>query len=479
MSDGDAGGVLDGARPDHAPDQELIERLAALPKLASVPRGELAWLVAHGERQLLRAGNVIAPKARPVDWLYVILSGHIAIRVDRGAGPRRVMDWRTGDVTGMLPYSRMKGSPGDNYLEEDTEVLAVHADHFPELIQRCPTFTAYTVHLMLDRARSFNTSDLQDEKMVSLGKLAAGLAHELNNPASATVRASKLLLARLTAADGAARALGALRLDEARMRVLQQVRAACVARPADAVLSPLEQADREDEIAEWLERHDADPAGASPLADTAVTLGQLDELAGATTPETLEAALDWIASGCTAYSLATDIERAATRISELVGAVKRFTHMDNLAGPEFVDVEPGLRDTLRVVASKARGKEASISLDVDPDLPTVHATGGELNQVWLNLIDNALDAIAQGGHVEITARRELDRVVVRIIDDGPGIPGEVMPRIFDPFFTTKAPGEGTGLGLEIARRLVRRFQGELGVQSKPGRTEFQVSLLAD
>jgi signal transduction histidine kinase len=457
----------------------LVDRLAALPTLRDVPREELEWLVAHGEFEAHPAGTVIAPKGEPIEKLWIILSGHVAIRVDRGAGPRLVTEWRTGDVTGMLPYSRMVGPPGNNVLEAPTEGITIHVRHFPEMIHRCPAFTALTVHTMLDRARNFNTSDLQDEKMVSLGKLAAGLAHELNNPASATVRSAKQLQAGLAEADAAARALGSAGITGDLLATIEEVRTACTAQPGGEILSPVQQADREDAIADWLARHDLDVSHAQPLADTAVTLEGLDRLAHATSGATLEAAVRWIAAGCATRSLALDIERAATRIHELVGAVKRFTYMDNLAGPELVDVEPGLRDTVRVLAAKARSKFATVTVEIAPELPRVYATGSELNQVWLNLMDNALDAIPESGHVEVSARRELDRVMVRVVDDGPGIPAEVLPRIFDPFFTTKPPGQGTGLGLDITRRLLRRYQGDIAVESRPGRTEFRVTLTAD
>ena len=147
--------------------------------------------------------------------------------------------------------------------------------------------------------------------------------------------------------------------------------------------------------------------------------------------------------------------------------------------PEPMDVEAGLRDTLRVLAAKAKSKGGGITLDVAADLPRVNATGSELNQVWLNLIDNALDAIPESGRIDISARLELDRVVVRVVDDGPGIPTDIVPQIFDPFFTTKPPGQGTGLGLDITRRLVRRYHGDIAVQSRPGRTEFRVTLAAE
>ncbi len=460
-------------------DSDIVDRLAALSALAGLPREELKWLTAYGHYRVWDAGTVVAPKSKRIESLWILLSGHIAIRVDRGAGPRRVMEWRTGDIGGLLPYSRMSGPPGDTYLEEKTEILHIHEKHFPEMIHRCPMFTAHTVHIMLDRARAFNTSDLQDEKMISLGKLAAGLAHELNNPASATMRSAKLLLAGLTEADSAARALGAALLSDEMIETIKRTREACLAKPFGTVLSPIEQADREDEIADWLTGHNSDPGHAASLAGTAITIEALDILATATSGDTLDAALRWISTGCATHSLAIDIERAATQIYELVAAVKNFTYMDKLAGPESVDVEAGLRDTLRVVASKAKSKGAAITFDVEPNLPRALATGGELNQVWLNLIDNALDAIPQSGRIDISVRQELDRIVVRVVDDGPGIPSDDMPRIFDPFFTTKPPGQGTGLGLDVARRLLRRYHGDILFDSRPGRTEFRVSLLIE
>lgn len=459
--------------------KDLLERLRALPNLAGLPREELGWLVEHGELQTRGVGDLVAPKGKPVENLFVILEGHIGVRVDRGSGPRRVMGWGKGEVTGMLPYSRMRAPPGDNVAEEPSVLLAIDVGHFPEMIHRCPTFTAYTVHLMLDRARSFNASDLQDEKMISLGRLAAGLAHELNNPASAAARGARLLLEGLAEADSAARALGGAGLSEEQHAKIDAVRNACYRKPMGDVLSALEQASREDDIADWLQRHGQSERHSVPLADTAVTLEDLDLLAESLSDQALDAALRWVAAGCAIYSLATDVENAATRIHELVAAVKRFTFMDSRGGPEAVDVESGLRDTVRVVAAEARAKGASISLDFEPGLPKVHASGAELNQVWLNLIDNALDAIPESGHVRVEARRDRDRVVVRVIDDGPGIPEDVLPRIWDPFFTTKPPGQGTGLGLDLTLRLIRRYGGDIGVDSRPGRTEFRISLAVE
>jgi len=457
-------------------EAELVERLAAQPGLGGIPRAELAWLAAHGTLELYGPGGAVARRGDPADRLLIVLSGKVPIHIDRGSGPRWVIDWHSGDVTGLLPYSRLTHAGDDIRVDEDTAILAVHARHFPEMIRECPAFIEHTVHLMLDRARRFHASDLQEEKMISLGRLAAGLAHELNNPASAALRGAKLLHAGVAEADSAVRSLTETPFTAAQLEAMVRLSAAVLATPADPVRSPIERADREEEYADWLARHDSDPRLADPLAESCLELATLDDVASRLPGDSLGGVLRWIAWVSSTRALAADVERAAVRISDVVDAVKRFTYMDNRAGPEVTHIEAGLRDTLAVLAAKVSLKDAVIALDVEPDLPAVRASGGDLNQVWLHLVDNALDAIETAGRVEISARRELNRVTVRVIDDGPGIPPETMPRIFDPFFTTKEPGQGTGLGLEIARRLVRRCRGEITAESNPGRTEFRVSL---
>ena len=241
--------------------------------------------------------------------------------------------------------------------------------------------------------------------------------------------------------------------------------------------SPLEQSDREDAIADWLARHHVDVVAAEALADSAVTLDALDKLAEALDGETLSAALAWLVAGCATYQLTSEIETAASRIHNLVAAVKGFTYMDQATMPKPVDVGQGLSDTLAVLNAKARGKNVGVSLDVEPELPRIQGFGGELNQVWANLVDNALDAAKS--RVVVSAAHKDRSVVVRVLDDGPGLPPEIRERIFDPFFTTKPVGQGTGLGLDIARRLVLRHHGEIEVDSRPGHTEFRVTLPID
>jgi signal transduction histidine kinase len=329
---------------------------------------------------------------------------------------------------------------------------------------------------MLDRARHFTSSYLHDEKLVSLGKLAAGLAHELNNPASAIARSAGALSASLAEADAAARCIGSVGLTPEQILAVEKILEGCVAKNIRPVLSPLEQEDREDSIAAWLERHDAETAIAEALADTDVTFEMLDRLAASLQGPSFSAALRWMAAGCATRRLTLEIQEASSRIYDLVAAIKGFTRMDRATVPEPVEIGQGLADTLIVLRAKAKDKSVGLTMNVQKDLPCVNGFGGELNQVWSNLIDNALDAVSEGGHVELAANREGDTVVVQVIDDGPGIPSEIRDRIFDPFFTTKPVGEGTGLGLDIVRRLVLRHNGQIELDSRRGRTEFRVTL---
>jgi signal transduction histidine kinase len=381
-------------------------------------------------------------------------------------------------VTGLLPYSRITVAIGDIVAEADTEAWLVDRDRFPEMIRECPEVTAILVHVMLDRARHFTSADLRDEKLLALGKLAAGLAHELNNPASAMVRSAKALGALLAQGEAAARDLGALGLTEAQLADVDAVHQTCLAAPA-RTWAPLERADREDALAAWITAHGADVGLAAPLAETAVSLDALERLASVVPADALDVALRWVASGCAIRGLTEEIERGAARVFELVSAVKGFTQMDRSTVAQPVDIGRGLRDTIIVLRSKATSKSVSLSAEVAPALPPVQGVGAELNQIWANLVDNALDAVSKGGRVEVTARREGARVVVEVADDGPGIPPEIRERIFDPFFTTKDVGKGTGLGLDIVRRTLERHDGEIDVESRPGRTVFRVRLPAE
>jgi signal transduction histidine kinase len=455
---------------------DLVARLAEHKTVGAAPREELAWLAAHGTLRHLEAGEVVSARGVPVEGLVIVLSGQVAIYMDRGAGRHKVMEWRAGDVTGILPYSRLDTPPGDSVAQQPTEILLVPRADIAEMIRACHEITSILVHKMLDRSRIFTSNDLHDEKMVSLGKLSAGLAHELNNPVAAIERSASLLEDRLDDAEQATRALGASRLSGEQLAAIDAVQASCLATRVQGLLSPIQQAEREDAIADWLAGHGVDETIAGPLAETAVTIEALDRIAAAVSGAALTAVLRWAAAACSVRGIASEIQEAATRISGLVMAIKGFTHMDQGTLAEPVDLASSLANTVAVLKAKARAKSAAVTIDVPPNLPRVLGFIGELNQIWANLIDNALDAVPESGTVDVTATCERQRVAVRIVDNGHGIPAAVREHLFEPFFTTKPVGKGTGLGLDIVQRLVRHNDAEIEVDSVPGRTEFRVIL---
>jgi len=453
----------------------LKERLSAHRTLGSAPQAEIEWIARNGVLRHLDPGNVLTAKAGQVEGLHIILDGHLSIHVDRGTGRRKIMEWKGGDATGLLPYSRLVSPPGDVVAEEPTELVTLYRNHIPQLIRECPEVTAIFVHVMVDRARHFTTSYLHDEKLVSLGKLAAGLAHELNNPVSAIARSAGTLSAARSVADEQARSLGSLQLTPDQLSVVKKVRDACQLDGSQRVLSALQQEERENSIAAWLKTNSVDTSAAEPLAETNVSFETLNQLAASIRGTALNAALKWLAADSETHRLTSEIQVAASRIHDLVAAIKGFTEMDRAAVPEPVEIAQGLNNTLVVLRSKAKAKSVELSIAVENALPRVNGFGSELNQVWMNLIDNAIDAVSEGGRVEVKATREQNSVRVRVIDNGPGIPAEIRERIFDPFFTTKAVGKGTGLGLDIVRRLVQRNNGEIEIETQPGQTEFRVT----
>ncbi len=454
--------------------EELVDRLSAHKTIGKAPREELVWIATHGTFTHFQVGDIVTRQTKVVDRLVFLLSGRASISVARGNRMRRVMEWQGGDVTGLLPYSRMLNPPGDTVVEEAGEAVMLSRDDLPGLIHNCHEVTAILVHVMTDRARRFTSTDLRDEKLVSLGKLAAVLAHELNNPASAAIRDAQSMAGALAASEKAALALNAAGLTDAQREELERTYRFCMNDPKSRLISGLALSDWEEEIADWLGSHAADTGMAEDLARTPLSKEGLDQLARELQDTTLDAALRWISAGCAARSLANDIKRSVSRIHALVSAVKGFTHMDRDSDRGPVDIQSGLADTVSLLEGKARARSVAITLDIESRLPSVFGVSAEINQVWMNLIDNAVDAAPANGHVTVTAVHGGGDVVIRVVDDGPGIPAEIQGTIFDPFFTTKSVGEGTGLGLDIVRRIVIWHNGGIELVSRPGHTEFCV-----
>jgi signal transduction histidine kinase len=457
---------------------EIISLLGQHKKVCGIPRAEIEWLAANGIYETHPTGEFVLRHGDQARGMYIIFKGRIAFRMDRGGGTRVMLEWGAGEISGQLPYSRMVGSPGDTSTEEPTTLLMITRDLLPALPAACPELAAICVHEMLDRARQFRSWDLHDEKMLSLGKLASGLAHELNNPASAAARSAKLLAKEVFVAEEAARVLGAAGLSADQVAQLEAFRAACAIDPAGPVRSPLERADREEELGDWFDAHGVAGVPADELANSNLSIDALERLAAVLPVTALTAAVRWMATGCSVQLLAHEIESATTRIHHLVDAVKEFTFMDREAIAENIDVVKGLENTITVLESKAHAKNVSVILEGAPGLPGVHGFGSEINQIWEHLLDNAIDAVPRGGCVRITVTHEKEMLSVRITDNGPGIPSAIRDRIFDPFFTTKPVGQGTGLGLDIVNRLVRWHHGEMTMTSEPGCTVFRVNLPA-
>jgi len=461
------------------PASDLLERLGGHATIGAAPREELAWLVSHGSLRRLEPGEVLSAKGMPVAGLFVVLTGHIAIFVDRGAGRHKVIEWWAGDVAGILPYSRLVSPPGDSIAQTASEILAIPRGDLPAMIRECHEITTILVHKMLDRSREFTSSGLHDDKMVSLGKLSAGLAHELNNPAAAIERGAAQLEARFEDADRASRAVGALRLTGPQLAAIDAVRASVRDGHGQDVLSPIERAEREQAIGDWLADRDIDASIAGSLAETSVTLDALEQIAATVSGPPLAVVLQWAAAAYATRGITAEIQASAKRISGLVASIKGFTHMDHATVAVPVDLDSSLATTVAVLKSKARAKSVAVTVTVPPDLPRVRGFAGELNQIWANLIDNALDAVPDAGRVEVTASCERQRVVVRVVDNGPGISADAREHLFEPFFTTKPVGKGTGLGLSISYSLIARHGGSISATSKSGEgATFRIKLPA-
>jgi signal transduction histidine kinase len=454
----------------------MVEKseLRRVPVFADLPDDQIDWFISQSQELNLKAGDVYAQQGSPADAMFVILEGQLQGRGEL-AGETFIFDLEPGNVTGILPFSRMKTFTVSGRALADSRALRFPASLFPELVQKMPELTQRLVGMMSDRIREVTRLEQQQDRLASLGKLSAGLAHELNNPASAAKRAASQLRDTRKKIKNASLELGRRDLTPTQKAEIERLETSFT-RPDVVPPDALTISDLEDQIDSLLRSH-----GQNDLWQLAAALAQrniqpevVESLFAKLDPETARAALVRIAASVEIASLVHEIESSTARISDLVGAIKEYTHMDQ-APVQNVDVVKSLETTLTILNHKLK-QGVVVQRDYQRVPLLVNSFGSELNQVWTNIIDNAIDAMRGKGELLVRTYRQDDCVVVEIRDNGPGIPAEVEPHIFEPFFTTKGVGEGTGLGLDTVQRIVKKHRGSIQVNSKPGDTRFQIWL---
>jgi signal transduction histidine kinase len=478
---------LDSAVPaEPTPLPEIIAALRTVPTLDGLTEAEYTWLATHGTERKGPDGALVFREGEPSTRMNFILAGEVHVR-RRHTGPLALFIGRTGQMTGKLPFSRMKGYGGDGYTVGPIWVLDIHESLFPAMLAAIPSMGQRSVNVLLDRVREVTRMEQQAEKLAALGKLAGNLSHELNNPASAAQRSAATLYGQLRQYGDQKYKLGALRLSEEQTAFYQDWVKRIRARMTDITVhrkineGVLSETDREESLTRWLQAHQVPEPwnAAAALAENFITVDQLEEFAVGAEPEVLSLAIAAFASSLRAERMAETVVDATVRIFDLISAIKSYSYMDQ-AAMQDVDIAQSLESTLSMFGSRLH--DITIERDFDPDLPPVSAYGGELTQVWTALIENAIDAMAiipGPGNLRLTAHRSGDMAYIEIWDDGPGVDPAIRSRIFEPFFTTKAVGSGLGLGLDTAQRIVARHSGFLTVESKPGATCFQVRLPFD
>lgn len=455
-----------------------LEELKAIPVLSEVPDEQLKWFINAGEIVTFEEGERVFEFGDPVSMTTVILEGRIRICAVQGGKLREIAVIREQGITGYLPFSRAKKTPGFGECVKKCRIFRVPSEKIKEATQLHYELTEALVHTMTSRIRDFTSLQQQNEKMFALGKLSAGLAHELNNPAAAISRGASSLNAQIQNLPAMFKAIVSLNMTPEKVDTINELLVTRANQTDRPVLSMMDKADREDDLADWLMDHEIKKLEfAENLVDFDFKPEDLDHM-NACTPvsQQLEIVLAWVNNYLLASKMIADIKESSQRVSQLVTSVKNFTHMDRDGDKQLLDIHTGIRNTCTMLDYKLKKGNIKLVENFDLNLPQVKAMAGELNQVWTNVIDNAIDAmeVNGGGALEIETKQDRQFVQITIKDNGPGIPEEIQSQIFDPFFTTKDMGKGTGLGLDVVTRIIRQHNGTVKVHSVPGNTEFVI-----
>jgi len=455
-----------------------LETLKKIPLFSGLSEEDFQRLCDMSREFQLPAGNMLFEEGQPGAEAYVIEKGEVEII--KSSQDREVLlaVRGPGEVIGEVALLDEAPRMASVRARSDSTLIAIKKGSFDELLHSSPTALNATFRTTLARLRETQSGLQQVEKMAQLGTLTAGVAHELNNPAAAIQRGEQQLHQALADLRKAQVALEDLGLTEEQNALVSNLEKEAIDRSAILPeLDALTRSDRAEEIERWLITHNADPAiaQASALVDLDYTAKSLDELTQAFKGEQIALILIWLAGTYSVHGLLSEIGQGARRISAIIKALKSYSYLDQ-APIQAVDLKAGIEDTLLILGSKLRG-EITVKREYARDLPAVQGYGSELNQVWTNLLDNAIDALNGKGEIRIQTRRDGDWAVVTIEDNGPGIPKEIQSRVFDAFFTTKPPGKGTGLGLNISYNIVvYKHRGDINLFSEPGKTRFEVWL---
>lgn len=455
-------------------DRQLLRRV---PLFAALDDPDLDWIAGASETAELASGDVLAVEGGAGDVLFVITAGELEVVKRSRSADVPIARLGPGEIVGEMAVLEGSTRSASIRAVAASRVIRIRRDVVLELVSTRPSAAMSIIRTVTGRLRSTEALLREREKLAALGTLSAGLAHELNNPAAAVQRSSTLLHDALDRWADAMRDLGGVVSDANRATVVGDLGPEIARRAASgAPVDPLDVGDRADELERYLAGRGVGAADelATTLAAGGWAPAHLQAVEEAFPGPSFGVVVAWIASGSEVHALVGEVGIGARRISEIVKAVKDYSYMDQ-APVQQVDVAVGLDNTLVILRPKLRAG-IEIQRDYDPGLPKIEALGSELNQVWTNILDNAIDAMGGKGRIRIHAFARDAELVVEICDDGPGMPPEVRERIFEPFYTTKPPGSGTGLGMHIAYNVVGRHGGRIEVRSRPGETCFEVAI---
>lgn len=452
---------------------EIIATLRNVDALHGLSDAEYSWLASHGIERVGADRSVVFREGEPAHNMNIVLRGEIYVH-RRNSGSVLLTIGRTGQITGKLPYSRMKRWGGEGCSSGSLWLLDIHEDSFPEMLIAIPSMAQRCVSILLDRVRDFTAADLGAEKLSSLGKLAANLSHELKNPASAAQRAARGLSSSIDR-DGELVRLGRLFASEAEMTRYFEWTKQMSAKSSSLGATALSDLDQEEQITTWLELHQVTDswAVAPVLARANLQSADLDSLASLLGEGSLSNALTSFCNSLDAQHLIKVLSTSSQRIFDIISAVQDYSYMDQ-APIQEVDLAESLGNALALLKSEL--KDVEVVLDFNSSLSSITGYGGELSQMWTALIENALDAMSGRGVLTISTKPKGEMAFVEICDNGTGIDPAIESRIFEPFFTTKPLGQGLGLGLDAVRRIVSKHFGSVTVVSSPTATCFQVRL---